>query len=265
MIEPTMFGPAPFAVDAEPYRDAERVIVWFSCGAASAAAARLVIDAGITPTVVYCDTMSTEHPDNQRFYNEVQEWLGVDIVRLSSDKYDDIDDVFESTRWMAGIAGARCTTELKKLPRREFENVETDVQVFGFTADEADRSDRFRVNNPEVRLWDVLGEAGCLKVGALEMVQNAGIELPAMYRLGYNNNNCLGCVKATSANYWNRVRRDFPDVFDRRVRQSRELDVRLVRVEGERVFLDELPEDYLPVEPVEDISCGPDCSTEVAA
>jgi hypothetical protein len=34
-------------------------------------------------------------------------------------------------------------------------------------------------------------------------------------------------------------------------------------VRGVRVFLDELPEDYLPAEPLEDISCGPECGTGV--
>jgi len=80
-----------------------------------------------------------------------------------------------------------------------------------------------------------------------------------MYELGYSNNNCIGCVKATSAKYWNKIRADFPEHFERRAQQSRELGVRLTRVDGERVFLDELPEDYLFGE-MESISCGPDCA-----
>ena len=34
-----------------------------------------------------------------------------------------------------------------------------------------------------------------------------------MYKLGYKNNNCIGCVKG-QAGYWNKIRKDFPDVFD---------------------------------------------------
>jgi len=37
------------------------------------------------------------------------------------------------------------------------------------------------------------------------------------------------------------IRRDFPEVFQRRCEQSRELNVRLTRLHGERIFLDELP------------------------
>jgi hypothetical protein len=80
-----------------------------------------------------------------------------------------------------------------------------------------------------------------------------------MYELGFEHNNCIGCVKSTSTGYWNRVRRLFPDVFDRRARQSRLIGARLVRVKGVRVFLDELPlEEH---DPDDDIDCGPVCQT----
>ena len=64
-----------------------------------------------------------------------------------------------------------------------------------------------------------------------------------MYRLGYPNANCIGCVKATSPTYWNLVRRTFPDVFTDRAAQSRRLGARLARLDGQRIFLDELPPD----------------------
>lgn len=40
-------------------------------------------------------------------------------------------------------------------------------------------------------------EEGIDKQGCLDIIAAAGIKLPAMYGLGYKNNNCLGCVKAT--------------------------------------------------------------------
>ena len=33
-----------------------------------------------------------------------------------------------------------------------------------------------------------------------------------MYRLGYQNNNCIGCVKGGKG-YWNKIREDFPETF----------------------------------------------------
>lgn len=49
-----------------------RTLVWFSCGAASAVAAKLAVQKyGAACEVVYCDTLSTEHPDNGRFLTDV--------------------------------------------------------------------------------------------------------------------------------------------------------------------------------------------------
>lgn len=239
--------------------DQKRVLAWFSCGAASAVAARLAIDQyGDAVQVLYCDTMATEHPDNQRFFTEVQQWLGRPIRRLHSDKYSDVDDVIEKTRYMSGIYGARCTVEMKKNPRIAYQQ-KGDIHVFGFTSEEKKRATNLQEDNPELLFAWPLIEQDVSKEECLFRIQEAGIALPAMYQLGYRNNNCLGCVKATSAAYWNKIRRDFPEVFGRRARQSRELGVRLTRYKGERIFLDELPSDYLAGE-LENIPCGPDCS-----
>ena len=47
------------------------------------------------------------------------------------------------------------------------------------------------------------------------MVANAGIEIPIMYKLGFKNNNCMGCVKASSPAYWKLVEKTFPEMFER--------------------------------------------------
>lgn len=211
-----------------------RYVVWFSCGAASAIAAKLTLEKyGNDSRVVYCDTLESEHPDNERFFLDVEKWLGVRIEIVRSATYRNIDDVFEMTRYMAGIAGARCTTEMKKLPRLAYQQ-ETDTHVFGFTSDEAKRATE-----------------------CLARLAAVGIALPAMYALGFDHNNCIGCVKATSPGYWNRTRRLFPETFARRADQSRRLGARLVRVEGKRVFLDELPPEADAAD--DDIECGPAC------
>ena len=58
-------------------------------------------------------------------------------------------------------------------------------------------------------------------------------------KLDHNkNNNCLGCVKG-GMGYWNKIRRDFPDVFARRAKQEREIGHSCIN----GVFLDELDPD----------------------
>lgn len=54
-------------------RAADRILVWFSCGAPSAVAAKLAIqDYGHDRVVVVNnDTKNSEHPDNYRFFNDI--------------------------------------------------------------------------------------------------------------------------------------------------------------------------------------------------
>lgn len=111
-----------------------RVVSWFSCGATSAVAARLSIAKYPETLVAYCDTGS-EHSDNKRFLSDCEKWLGKSVQILHSEKYSDIWDVFKKTRYLSGVKGARCTTELKKIVRRSFE-LPDDLQIFGFDKSE---------------------------------------------------------------------------------------------------------------------------------
>lgn len=245
-----------------------RVLAWFSCGDASAVAAKLAVEEfGDRCEVLYCDTFAYEHPDNKRFFWDVQEWIGKEIKILRSTEYTDIYDVFRKTRWLVGVGGARCTTELKKVVRKKYQTVD-DIHVFGFTSDEQHRIDRFWKENPELFARFPLMEQGITKSECHRRMRAAGIELPAMYLMGYKNNNCIGCVKGQSG-YWNKIRRDFPEVFDKMAKLERELNAAICKREGvtngkrwrERVFLDELPPDAGRYDGEPDIECGVLCGT----
>jgi len=237
--------------------DVPRRVVWFSCGAASACAAKLTIQKDPSASVVYCDTSKSEHPDNKRFLTDVEKWIGKAVEIIRSDKYKTIEEVFEKRRYMSGPKGAICTAEMKKIPRFHFQRAD-DIHIFGFTFEEHKRVQEFKNGNPELRLEWPLREAGMEKDDCYRMLEKAGVKLPVMYSLGFRNNNCLGCVKATSPKYWNMVRQHFPEVFKRRATQSREIGCRLVRFKGERIFLDELLADKVEGEE-ENVSCGPEC------
>ncbi|WP_434771826.1 hypothetical protein [Pseudomonas entomophila] len=45
------------------------------------------------------------------------------------------------------------------------------------------------------------------------MIQRAGIELLLMYRIGYENANCIGYVKGGEG-YFRAIREDFPEQFE---------------------------------------------------
>jgi len=246
-----------------------RVLAWFSCGAASAVAAKRAVEKyGDRCEVLYCDTFAYEHPDNRRFFGEVENWLGVDIKVLRSGDYADIFDVFKRTGWLVGVGGARCTTELKKNVRTAYQKA-GDLHVFGFTSEEGNRVARFKATNPDLLAEFPLFDDGTTKRDCYSEIRKARIAMPMMYQLGYTNNNCIGCVKG-QAGYWNKIRADFPEAFDRMAKVEREMDVAICKREGvtdgkrwrERVFLDELPPDAGRYASEPDIECGVLCIHE---
>lgn len=248
---------------------ADRVVVWFSCGAASAVAAKLTLDqyrGSIETVLAYCDTGS-EHPDNARFLADCERWLDHPVTILRSPDHADTWSVWESRRYIAGIAGAPCTLELKKAVRERFERCDTDLQVFGFDATERGRSERFQRNQPEIRMACPLIDQGITKDRCFLMLQEAGIALPAMYLLGYRNNNCIGCPKG-KAGYWNKIRRDFPDVFARMAKLERDLGAKICQatINGvrRRVSLDDLPVSAGRYSDEPPITCGLLCDSEAA-
>lgn len=246
----------------------QRTVCWFSCGVTSAVATKLALERSPYPvTVAYCaSTLSTEHPDNRRFLEDCEKWFGVSVTLLYAKDYEDTWDVWTKTRWLVGVGGARCTTELKKRVRQDFHDPEGDIQVFGFDAGEVNRVRRFREQNPEVNLWAPLVEEGITKAEALTILRQAGIEIPAMYRLGYKNNNCIGCVKGQSG-YWNKIREDFPEHFAKMALLEREIGAAINKSyagdgKRKRVFLDELPLDAGRYELEPDIQCGIWCDVD---
>ena len=244
-----------------------RVVCWFSCGVTSAVAAKLAMDAfpGHEMHVCYCDTGS-EHPDNARFLKDCEEWIGHSIEILHSPDYHDIWDVFEKTGWLVGPQGARCTTELKKRVRVAYQQPD-DVHVFGFDTGERKRADRFLHVNHDLRVSLPLIEQSFSKADCVAEILRAGLELPEMYRLGYPNNNCVGCVKG-QLGYWNKIRVDFPQVFEHMSQVERHLDVAICKSyagdgERKRVFLDELDPDAGRMDSQKDFSCGVGCETQL--
>lgn len=244
-----------------------RTVAWFSAGAASTCATALALKADPYAVVAYCDPGS-EHEDTMRYIVDIERWLGIHVTMLRSEKYRDTWDVFDKTRYLVGPSGARCTTELKKLVRRDFQRPD-DRQVFGFTFEERKRADRFRQMNPEVDLWTPLIDEQMTKADCHAMVAEAGIEPHMMYRLGFNNANCKACPKG-GMSYWNRVRVHFPDDFNRMAAVERELNIAVnreeKRIDGKRVsfpvFLDELDPERGRGEVEPEIECGVLCPTD---
>jgi len=196
----------PIAADA-------RIVCQFSCGAASAVATKLTLAKyGTTHDVQIVNAFIVqEHSDNRRFLADCEQWFGRRVTVLRDEKYGaSTVEVFRRKQFMKGRLGAPCSGALKRDVLNAWQEP-GDVMVLGFTAEEEDRYDDIRERFPNALA--PLIEAGLSKGDCLAMVERAGIELPMMYRLGYSNANCIGCVKG-GMGYWNKIRRDFPAEFE---------------------------------------------------
>ncbi len=240
----------------------QRLVCWFSCGAASAVATKLALVANEKteklPVVVARCIVQEEHHDNDRFAKDCQDWFGVPILNLMNEKYDgSIYEVFRQKSYISGISGAPCTLHLKKEVRQKFENP-TDRHVFGYCVEEQSRYDRF-IDANNIDCVAPLLEHGLFHHDCLALIKSAGIELPKMYQLGYKHNNCVGCCKSSASGYWNKIRKDFPDAFDRMAQESRRLGVRMIKDKENRIFLDELNPNAGHYQDEPEVQCGIFC------
>jgi 3'-phosphoadenosine 5'-phosphosulfate sulfotransferase (PAPS reductase)/FAD synthetase len=215
-----------------------RVISWFSCGAASAIATVLAAIKYGEIEAVYCRVVE-EHEDNLRFLDDFTRVVGIPVKIITNDKYSgSIHEVFIKRGYIKGRFGAPCTVHLKKDMRRSYQKPD-DIQVFGYTTEEQDRADRFLDANNDVHEFFPLIDNQITKRDCYKLLNTLGIELPVMYKLGYSNNNCIGCVKG-GMGYWNQIRRDFPAQFDRMAKVERLLNHAVNKDKSGPIFLDEL-------------------------
>lgn len=237
------------------------IIAWFSCGATSAVACKMALNMYDDVRVIYINTGS-HHPDNVRFKSDCERWYGREIEEYRSDTYNNVAEVLRKG-FINSPRGAACTLELKKKIRYKIEKEvgEWDGQVWGFDFcdREINRAIRFKEQNPLTKPLFPLIENHITKEGALAMLRMVGIELPAMYKLGYNNNNCIGCVKG-GIGYWNKIRVDFPEVFKEIATIEREIGATCLKDgDGNKIFLDKLDPcrgmDVQPVIPDCDLFC----------
>lgn len=223
-----------------------RIVCQFSCGAASAVATKLVL-AQHPDAIILNAEITNEHHDNRRFFADCEKWFGKQITVLRDEKYGaDVIEVFRRTRYIKGRHGASCTGRLKRGLLRTFEQP-GDVLVLGYTAEEQWRLDDFRENFPDRPVIAPLIERGLTKTDCKTMVERAGIQIPAMYRMGYENANCIGCVKG-GLGYFRAIREDFPEQFERLAQVESEIGPgayilrhRSGPLKGQRFPLRELP------------------------
>lgn len=238
-----------------------RKVVRYSCGIPSAVVAKLAVaEYGVNEVEIVRNNTRSEHPDNERFMADCEAWWGKKATVLASDEYEDIWDVYRRERFIVSHQGAKCTGVLKRAPFYEWGRPD-DLLLFGYTADrrDAERAVRLRAASVEDVRFPLI-ERGLMRSDCMAIVARAGIEAPMMYRLGFNNNNCLGCPKG-GMGYWNQIRQHFPEEFERMAAIQRDLGPGsgFLKRRDERITLDQLrPEDGRH-EAQTDIECSVMC------
>jgi hypothetical protein len=183
-----------------------RIVCHFSCGAASAVATKLILARFDPARVVILNAFIVEeHPDNRRFLADCERWFNRPITVLRS-RLDggSTDAVWRRKKFMSNRLFTPCSYYLKR-EVIEAAALPDDTHVYGFTVEETDRAAKFL----DVGGLCPLIDANLTHADCLAMIERAGLVLPEMYRLGFNNANCVGCVKGGEG-YWNKIRDVFP-------------------------------------------------------
>jgi hypothetical protein len=241
-----------------------KMIGWFSGGVTSAVAIKVAIDAGHDVTIYYMET-GNHHPDHERFIADCEKWYGKKINIVKNSKYVDVHDVILKDKFINSPNGARCTKVLKKDVRIVLQQyIPHDFQIFGFEyeRDQINRAIRFQEQYPDANAVFPLIVKKIDKIAAMKMIQDADIELPMMYKLGFSNSNCIGCVKG-GMGYWNHVRKHFPDVFNKMAEVERTIGRTCLRRGKKPLYLDQLDPEDGRHETIALPECGVVCPVEL--
>lgn len=208
----------------------KKVICWWSGGITSSVACKIAIDiyGKDVCEVIFIDTKN-EDSDTYRFLEDCEKWYGKEIIRYSriGEDYDSIEDVWKKNKSLNVAHGAVCSSELKRKSRQKIQkNIDYKHQVFGFEFDkkEFNRAKSLAMQHKDSKPIFPLLMLGYDKKICIELVENAGITPPRAYSWGFNNNNCLntGCVQG-GVGYWQKMKRDFPEKFDKMADMEHEL------------------------------------------
>lgn len=259
-----------------------RVIAWWSGGIASALACYWAIQTFKNVAIVFFDTKN-EDDDTYRFLKDCEVLYGQKIECYSNDRYTSIEQVWFDNLTLNTATGAKCSSELKFVMRERYQNIKTDYcQVFGFDANERKRHINMRNKYPEINAISPLLDQGITKAGIVRQFIKLGIEIPRVYKLGYQNNNCFKtlCVQG-GIGYYQKAKREDPEkVHAMAMREHKLTDIKGEPVtvlrnqttsrKGEPIFLEPHPkypqyqslDDKEGIEPESLMECNGFCSTK---
>ena len=212
-------------------------VCWISAGVSSFIAGYLCKDE--IDKFIYID-IDDQEKDTMRFIKDCEKALGKHIEILKSE-YGCVENAILSAGVIKLQGGfAPCTNYLKKRVRKQWEDEHRNEDItyfWGMDVNEVNRAERLKESMPQFEHRFPLIENHMTKESSHGLLQELGIKRPKMYDLGYPNNNCVGCIKG-GMGYWNKIRKDFPDVFESRCKLERRIGHSILK----ECYLDELDE-----------------------
>lgn len=211
------------------------IVCWLSAGVSSFIAGYLEREK--IEKYIYID-IDDQECDSMRFIKDCEKVLNKKIEILKS-PYSSVENAIRAAGVIKLQAGfAPCTAWLKKRVRKQWEYEHQNEQItyiWGMDSTEIKRAERLRESMPQYKHIFPLIDRQLSKESAHAILERLGIKRPLMYELGYSNNNCIGCVKG-GMGYFNKIRRDFPEVFEARAKLEREIGHSILK----ECYLDEL-------------------------
>ena len=194
-----------------------RHIVSLSGGSASAVAADRVINRyGLENTTLWFADTLWEDDDLYRFLDDLEDRWEKQIVRFTDGRTP--LEVAEEKKLIPNSFAAPCSYYLKQLPFRKFlDTHDKPVTVhLGLDFTEEHRHAKPKEIYEQIEgvsvdfplMWKPLPY-----MGYTQTIEEWGIEIPRLYKMGFPHNNCGGRCVRQGASEWIRLLKHFPERF----------------------------------------------------
>jgi hypothetical protein len=165
--------------------------------------------------LLFTDTL-IEDQDLYRFLNDAQKYFHCKLIKIADGRTP--WQVFKDVRWLGNSRLAQCSHILKQKTAEKWikENFKPDECILYLGID---WSEEHRTKAP-VKNWEpykvefpMCEEPYLTKEDMLAFLQKKGIEVPALYKLGFSHNNCGGmCVRGGQGHFIHLLNK-LPDRF----------------------------------------------------
>ncbi len=201
-----------------------RNIIALSGGLASAYTADFVLKNIDCNAILYFNDTKWEHEDLFRFLKDLENYWNKEIffdVNGSSP-----EDIFYEKNFLGNNRVPLCSRFLKAEMLQKFAQ-KGDTLFFGIDLLEKHRAVRIAqvYSNLEMKTRFPLIENEILKPEIYKWLKNIGIEIPALYKMGFKHNNCSGGCVRSGKKQWLHLLKVLPKVYEERERVENEFSL----------------------------------------